>query len=802
VIAVLLLATAAALPLAECAELESRGAQTRAASCFEAAIPGIENPGERFLALERLGWIHVRLGDLEKSFAAFAAALKVSQEAGDRALEARATLWIGFVHQSLNDDRASLDHYRKARALAVESGNRKTEAEAIFHIGWSAYRNRAFAAATAEFRQSLAICQAIADRKGEVRASRGLGMVSAATGQHAEALQHFDGALAIARLERDSADEAMLLDHLGLSLTAVGRSSDAIEYHERSLRIRADLGDEQGAVFTHTSLSQAREASGDLRGAAEDLEKAVMLLERTRSNLAAAPYRASMQTGVRRHHELLVRLLFDLHRKEPGEGHDARAFAVSERARARMTLDTVQKALARSRTQPDSELLLREEALLAEIDRSSRELDAVTRKEAQTDAVDGLRVQVQTLASELRNLQDRIGESFPSLIAARNAPISTAQQIRGELLDRETALVEYFLGRDRSYAWVLTRGGISFVALPARESIETAARTLHELSGAGDQRKTRHAVERAADRLASLILHPLPIPRSTRRLVIVPDGALHYTPFSALPTGEGRLVIDEYEVAITPSASALALLRQVAARRAATEGVALFADPVFAPDDPRLVTVNSRLAHQDLLRAARAAGVGELHRLPATRSEAEAIAAAAGGTRVHLAFDFEATRDSLLQRAASYRYLHIATHAFIHPDDPELSGMALSLYDARGRPIDGFFRWHDLYRRRLSADLVTLSACRTAIGRELRGEGIVGLVSGFMHAGTPRVVASFWNVRDRPTAELMRLFYEGILQRNERPAAALRAAQLTLRRDERWGAPYYWSAFALHGDWR
>jgi CHAT domain-containing protein len=149
-----------------------------------------------------------------------------------------------------------------------------------------------------------------------------------------------------------------------------------------------------------------------------------------------------------------------------------------------------------------------------------------------------------------------------------------------------------------------------------------------------------------------------------------------------------------------------------------------------------------------------------------------------------------------------YRFIHFATHTLVNGQHPELSGVVLSLVGRDGQPQDGFFRLHDIYNLRLAADLVVLSACQTALGKEVTSEGLIGLTRGFMYAGAPRVVASLWDVRDMATSELMKRFYAGILTQGLRPAAALRAAQLSLLADLRWQDPYYWAAFALQGEWR
>ena len=167
------------------------------------------------------------------------------------------------------------------------------------------------------------------------------------------------------------------------------------------------------------------------------------------------------------------------------------------------------------------------------------------------------------------------------------------------------------------------------------------------------------------------------------------------------------------------------------------------------------------------------------------------------------ALDFDASRKvATAADIRDYRIVHFATHALMNNEHPELSGIVLSLVDAQGRPQNGFLRLYDIYNMKLAADLVVLSACQTALGKEIRGEGIVGLTRGFMYAGAPRVVASLWRIDDRATAELMRRFYAHMLGEGLRPAAALRAAQVSMLQEKRWQAPHYWAAFTLQGEWK
>jgi CHAT domain-containing protein len=154
------------------------------------------------------------------------------------------------------------------------------------------------------------------------------------------------------------------------------------------------------------------------------------------------------------------------------------------------------------------------------------------------------------------------------------------------------------------------------------------------------------------------------------------------------------------------------------------------------------------------------------------------------------------------QELSQYRILHIATHGLLDAERPELSALIFSLVNEQGQAQDGFLRAHEIYNLNLPAELVVLSACETGLGKQIKGEGLVGLTRGFMYAGAPRVVVSLWSVSDRATSELMARFYRKLLKENARPAQALRAAQIEMWQATRWRAPYYWSAFTLQGEWQ
>ncbi|HXU31627.1 MAG TPA: CHAT domain-containing protein, partial [Thermoanaerobaculia bacterium] len=290
------------------------------------------------------------------------------------------------------------------------------------------------------------------------------------------------------------------------------------------------------------------------------------------------------------------------------------------------------------------------------------------------------------------------------------------------------------------------------------------------------------------------------------RLAIVADGALELLPFSALPD-PGRLaegnsepppLITHHEIVQLPSATVLATLREeFGSRLPALGGIAVLADPVFSATDPRVQSQAGPSVE------ARTPSAGEYHRLPGTRREAEEIVSLFPLSSRFEAYDFEASRETVLSgRLRGFRFIHLATHGRLDDEHPDLSGLVLSQVDRSGRRREGFLGLHEIYKLDLPADLVVLSACETGLGREVRGEGMIGLTRGFMYSGVPRLVVSLWPVEDDSTALLMVRFYRELVEGRKGPAAALRVAQLALREVPSLRDPYHWAGFVFVGDWR
>ncbi len=396
-----------------------------------------------------------------------------------------------------------------------------------------------------------------------------------------------------------------------------------------------------------------------------------------------------------------------------------------------------------------------------------------------------------------RNLLDTIaGAGAPAV------PLSLPE-IQRQIQGQDTIVLEYHLAEPKSFLWVLDGMSMASFELPGQARLEAEARQVHRLLSRSRQATSRVAAQIRLRRLGNLLLGPVAGRLGTRRLLIIPHEALLYVPFGALPEPPGvDPLLLRHEVVVLPSASALDALQRRNAGRAPPPGLlALLGDAVFQPDDPRLQgEARSRAVASSSPEPLPGGG---LPRLWFAGREAEAILRLVPAERALPAVGFKASRELVMSGLlARYRILHFATHALVDEQHPEMSGLVLSRFDAAGRPLDGRLQPATIEKLNFPADLVVLSACQTALGRPVRGEGLLGLTRSFLAAGADRVLVSLWKVDDRATSVLMERFYQGMLLKGLPPPAALRQAQLSMWREKRWEDPYYWSGFVLQGDWR
>jgi CHAT domain-containing protein len=819
--------------------------------------------GDKFIA-EAEALTEKRTGQsYQQAIEKYLAAVDIWRNLNDKPMEAATLYEAGWLYGDIGQYQKALDCYSQAGALYKALGNRKSELNTLNNTAWiygelgeeqraldlyeqvfegkkkigetdpAVMSNLAASySKLGQYQRSLdAHLQVLELRKDpQNNAKRAITLSNIGNcyyllGNTIKALDYYNQSLPLMREAGNNYYTATVLNHTGVAYRSLGEYDKALSYFNEALQLRKLAGDQRGIATTLSDIARLERDRGNLVEARKRIEEALAQVERVRLNVASPRLRTSYFASVQQYREFYIDLLMRLSKDKPSEMLERIAFNASETGRARALLQLLSEAGGKIRHGIDPSLLERKQSLAQAIDaKAQSQMELLGGKHTEEEA-EAARKELSALTNELEQLEGRIRESSPQFTALVQPVPLGLEEIQEKILDRDTLLLEYSLGEERSFVWAVTPEAIKSFELPKRAVIEPAARRVYELLTARtislpketlEQRRQRLELAdaeyvKASAILSRMILGPVAGELKDKRLLIVSDGVLQYIPFAGLPdpTATQALVVT-HEVAMAPSASVVGLLRQETAnRKPASKTVAVLADPVFSNNDPRVAAARlGRPAPIDkdvpvvALRSGAETGLDGLRRLRFSRQEADAIARLAGSDGKLEAVDFAASRKlATSAELGQYRVVHFATHGIINNNHPELSGIVLSLVDEKGQPQNGFLRLYDLYNLKLSADLVVLSACQTALGKEIRGEGLVGLTRGFMYAGAPRVIASLWQIDDRASAEFMKRFYEAILGQKLRPAAALRAAQVSMSQDPRWRQPHYWAAFTLQGEW-
>ena len=791
------------------------------------------------LTLTAMAGVFAQQGEKQSALNLHNQALKLFQTIGNSNGEAAALNGIGYLYDDLGDRAEALKCYARALQLYESKGNRHYAAITLGYLGRVHFALGDKEKALQFYNQKLATSRAVQDRRMESYTLRDIGNVLSSTNQNDKALEHFQQALTLSQDVRDRRGSAYILLSIGALYDQRGDKTQALGRYEEALPLMQAVADRRGEVLTLYNSASARRDLGHLTEARHDIEESLALIENLRTKVISPSLRISYLETVYKHYEFYVDLLMRMHRQEPTAGYAIRALEVNEHARARTLLENLIAAHTDIHQGVEPALLAEERELQQRLNQKAELQTRLLSSKTTPEREAAIKKEVETLLVQYKEVESRVRDKSPKY-AALTQPRQLQLANMQKELDQETLLLEYSLGTERSYGWAVSPTSVVSFELPGRLEIETAAKDLYKiLAQSSTAKKNESAVDQrvrmaramaaypaAAVRLTKILLDPVGPLLEGKRLLIVSDGVLQYIPFAALmepgqATAERPLLIN-HEVVTLPSVSTLAVLRnELRGRQLARKPIAVFADPVFKKDDPRVAYGRQRNGSKQLV-AERSGALAprsglpragnemaaddeplDFERLPFSLQEARAILQIAPKRDAKLASGFDASLQTALDpELRQYRVVHFATHALLDNSYPELSGIVLSLVDPSGRPKDGFLRLNEIYNLNLPAELVVLSACQTALGKEARGEGLIGLTRGFMYAGVPRVIASLWRINDRAAAEFMRYFYEAMLSEQQPPGRALRAAQIKMWQTEEWRSPQYWAAFILQGEWQ
>ncbi|MDQ3649800.1 MAG: CHAT domain-containing tetratricopeptide repeat protein, partial [Acidobacteriota bacterium] len=793
---------------------DSLGEKQKALEYFNQALPVLRSVGDaraEAVTLNNIGYVHDSLGVKQHALRYYHQALQVLQAAGDRRTEAVTLNNIGLIHRSLGEREKALDYFGRSQQLRRAVGDRSGEAITLSDIAHVHAASGSYDRAFDDYEQALSLSRMVGERTVEASILRGIAQLERGRGNLTAARVRIEAAIVII----ESLRTAIVSQELRSSYFASVQQyfETYIDVLMRLHKARPDAGHDR-AAFAASERARARGLLEMLTEAHADIRQGVdpALLERRRTLQQTLNARAAAQmrlTNLNPGSDQLTKL-----RKEVAELidqfqevetqiriHSPRYAALTQPVPS--SLEEIQQQMLDADTLLLEYALGDEQSYLWAVTSSSMksfelpprgEIEAATRRVHQLLTARNRRLKFETTDERQARIA-RADAEFPKAAEALSRILlnPVAADLRKRLAGKRLLIVS-----DGALNYV------PFAALPVPQSMESGVWSRKSKAGMNSQRRG------------------------------LSDSRLQ-TPNSRLP-----LIVD-HEIVSLPSASTLTVLRrELSGRTRPPKTLAIVADPVFErtdervtaprikpsrgrqrlefvePDGPRIF---SRVGETSSAQQAGAvhksvdeglddgmkeAAIEELlvQRLPFTRREADKILSLVSKTDRFAALDFAASRATATSaELGQYRFVHFATHGFINSTHPVLSGLVLSLVDRHGVEQDGFLRVHEIFNLHIPADLIVLSGCRTGLGREIRGEGLIGLTRGFMYAGAARVLVSLWDVADEASAELMARFYEGMLGKDRlRPAAAFRAAQMKILHETRWQAPYYWAAFVLQGE--
>lgn len=807
-----------------------RGEYQKALELFHQARQIFKNSSKKYgetLAVAAIGTQLLELGEINNAIPYLEESLPAYSSFGDAFGESRILNTLGKAYTLLGNQQKSIEFYNRAIAAARKSESAMGEAISLGNLGNVYFQSGDKQKALDFFERTLKLCRTSTDVSCEASTLKKIGDTAYFLGDQQKALDSLKQAQQIYRSiwERDS--EVQVLYSLARVNYSLGNFDEAKKQIEEALEF-------QESLRTKFSSQQLREAFfvSVQNSFALYLD---VLMQLHRKNPAAGYDALALQASERARARSLLDLLAESHA-------NIRHGVPQELLKLERSLQEQINAKAEVRTR-----LLNEKRQAAQIEFFEKELNQLTTRLQEAKAqIRQSSPNYAALTQPQPLTAKEIQQQLDSNTVLLEFALGEKQSWLWTVTDSQIAGFQ-LPGRDQ----IQLSSRQIYESLTARQPKPGESTTAYQNRIAETDAKLPDQTAVLSQLLLGQIARQLQQDWKGKRLVVVAPEALEYIPFAVLPMPNGQQqdkstlaassqpqpLITQYEIVNLPSASALAALRrETNGRKPAEKQVAVLADPVFTPTDSRLLNAAKKPTSQDVIANVRSASemaadvpapAGQtpetvnpslmrsiedvfsdkvregFARLPFSREEAESIASFAAKDSLMKAVDFQANRAMATNGELSrYQIVHFATHGLLNSQHPELSGLVLSLVDENGKSQDGFLRMQEIYNLNLPAELVVLSACQTGLGKEIKGEGLVGLTRGFMYAGAQRVIASLWKVDDLATAQLMKSFYRGMLKDGLKPAAALRAAQLEMLKQKNWSSPFFWAAFTIQGEWK
>ena len=753
--------------------------------------------------LNNIGLYYLKRNDYQKALICHFDALEISEKFGND-LDVSASLNnIAVAYKEIGNYEKALSFFFKALKIDENLGNIVYLSKSFNNIG-IVYLNQAIdqnnkeysSKAIEYFRKSLKLAHHSDDKFTEAKALNNMANAFLFRGEYGEAKRILYDAKLIAEDLDFKELLLVLLNNLGISYLSLNDFLEAKKLFKKSIVIGTELKADHAIWEAYFGLGMCCERDHKYREACHHYEKAVAVIEGIRSQIFFDSYQAGFLNNKLEVYESYVDLLLRLDGVSGGYKH--KIYEIVEKAKARSFLELLVKTKADVWDQLSPSLKKQEQELSRRITKYNRELMTFSKKKTVMEAT---LLKLGQAEDEYAYLISKLRDEILSMADIVLADPCTVNQIQTSILNDETALVEYFLGEKLSYVFVITSNRFDVFPLPRRDEIRKSQRAY--LKVLSERPEDEFVGDRAAERIFNELLpfYEKTNLDSIEKLIIVPDGILYHLPFETLilPEKKNRVrkefLIERFGVSYAFSSSSLYYLSTKPKNYVHSRRLLAIGDPNYSLGSNQ-ENGSAEVNIKALTEAYKSAGFS-FAPLPYTRKEIKKISGIFPKSQADVFLSNEATEE--IYKALplkEYQIIHFACHSFLDEKIPFQSALILSLYDQDSE--DGFLQVREILNHQITADLVVLSACQTAKGKLLRGEGVLGLPRIFFYSGARAVLLTLWKIGDKSTSTFMEYFYDSVREGTDL-AHSLKNAKIRML-SSKYSHPFYWAGFVLSGD--
>lgn len=779
------------------------------------------------ITLSNIGLTYSTLGEKQQAFESYFASLKLFEGLERKDPKGQSILLnnIALYYDDIGNPIQTLIYYEKSLTLRKQAQDQEGQAYTLNNLGKYYVDQGQIDKATQAYTEALEIRKTLGNKPGLAYSYLNTGSVEQLSGKTKEALADYLKALALHKEVGNRQGQAIALRKIAIIEFSSGNKEKALSMLNESFNLSKETEDKRNLAETFYRRAKFQQASQEFQQAQISLEQAISLTKGLRSKVADPNLRASYFATVRDYYETYISVLLELHQQFPDKGYAKTALIASENAHARSLLEQVLESNNKSNTNALSDLLKEKRFLFAlyndKLDRLARLYSTDKVKEQEV-----ARQEVAQAQEEYQRIEIKLRQANPRLADTQSLETLSLEQLQNILMP-DSVVLEYFVGKEKSFLWLVTSSKLYTFQLENKESLiaainrfslavstkpaSNAASELYKLNELAGQ-LSKKILGNQAISLDDQSITPFSLLKGKNRIIVIGDDLLHTVAWSALTAPDSKTsqgsylpLVAHYEFISLPSASLLLALNNTIDFRKTKPNVLILADPVFSTLDERYQN-NTKINHsnKNLVNASddRELANTNLPRLKNTALEAKQIKTLLG-KQSKVITDFEANLETLLQQNLSqYNIVHLATHSYVDLRNPEYCGVVLSLINEQGqeteRAVLGLEQIQLLPLQQGS--LVVLSSCDTNSGKLIAGEGLVGLSQAFFSAGANQVISSLWKVADKSTARLMATTYSNIIKQKLSPSTALHTAQASFWQQRI--HPYFWASFTFQGNWK